>query len=360
VRTTLRIHLRIAQPKHANFTTPTNFIKTTCIKVNTGMSNYCKFKWFLTTSSALYNQTWDPSYATNDGQWRGNDHYTIQNSYIASNATNPGICPQVAATILQNPIPQDLTKILSSPENLQFCVSYIGYIAPVETLRTITTISTLTRTTTTKLVTSTPPPITLIQTVNSIGETTVVAATESTTKTVTVPAALKKRSELAKPALVTSWSPQEISAACSKVATFTSTTTLITATETVYTATETSSTTQLSVAPTPTAIIITTSPLIRTIGVTSTTLITVTSTAAPAPRTCTSIALCCMNIAPFSSNSGVWGGICGYIPSSPSEMIGARCISRPASGQCPSGTSAACCKGTFPGQCALGTVCSRM
>lgn len=45
------------------------------------------------TCSTLYNQTWDSSYATNTGQWRGNDHYTIQNSYIASNASNFGLCP---------------------------------------------------------------------------------------------------------------------------------------------------------------------------------------------------------------------------------------------------------------------------
>ncbi|KAL8788747.1 MAG: hypothetical protein Q9195_007154 [Heterodermia aff. obscurata] len=42
----------------------------------------------------LYNQTWNATYATNTGQYRGNDHYTIQYSYTASNATNLGQCPQ--------------------------------------------------------------------------------------------------------------------------------------------------------------------------------------------------------------------------------------------------------------------------
>jgi hypothetical protein len=46
-----------------------------------------------------------------------------------------------------------------------------------------------------------------------------------------------------------------------------------------------------------------------------------------------SIRLCCMNVAPWSTNSYVWGGICGYTPADPSELVGARCIPRPASGK---------------------------
>lgn len=42
--------------------------------------------------------------------------------------------------------------------------------------------------------------------------------------------------------------------------------------------------------------------------------------------------LCCINVAPFSTNSAVWGSICGLVPTSQSELIGARCISWPASG----------------------------
>lgn len=41
---------------------------------------------------SLYNETWSPSYATNVGQWRGNDHYTVQYSYSFSNTTAPGTC----------------------------------------------------------------------------------------------------------------------------------------------------------------------------------------------------------------------------------------------------------------------------
>ncbi|KAL8699739.1 MAG: hypothetical protein Q9224_001286 [Gallowayella concinna] len=69
----------------------------------------------------LYNQTWDAKYATNTGQYRGRDHYTIQYSYIASNATNSGQCPQAAQAPTKTPL--DLTAITVSfdgePFNLQ-------------------------------------------------------------------------------------------------------------------------------------------------------------------------------------------------------------------------------------------------
>jgi hypothetical protein len=320
--------------------------------------------------STLYNQTWPITYATNDGQWRGTDHYTIQSSYIASNATDPGICPSKIVPKPASPAPEDVSDLLNSTEDIQFCVSYIDYSPPVETLRTAATISTVTHTTMTDLVTSTPPAVTLVETVVVSGGTTVVASTETAVTTVTVPAALKKRSPttaaaaaLETPSVLQGWSSQDISAACSKIVTFTSTATLTTATETVYTATEISSTTKTVLVPAPTITIATTSPLIYTIGVTSTTLVTVTSRmpALELPQCASrSLRLCCLNIAPWATNSGVWGGICGYTPTNPSELVGARCIPRPASGTCPAGTSQACCKGNVPGQCALGTQCARV
>ncbi|KAF2737108.1 WSC-domain-containing protein [Polyplosphaeria fusca] len=67
--------------------------------------------------------------------------------------------------------------------------------------------------------------------------------------------------------------------------------------------------------------------------------------------------LCCMGFAPWYTNSGVWGGICGYNPSNPNQLVGARCIDRPASG-CPSGLQDLYCAGRFGGgQCGLGTDC---
>ncbi|KAJ8472566.1 hypothetical protein ONZ45_g16612 [Pleurotus djamor] len=57
---------------------------------------------------------------------------------------------------------------------------------------------------------------------------------------------------------------------------------------------------------------------------------------------------CCMNVAQWSTNSYVWGTICGYTPADSSEYIGGRCITI-TSGSCPSGTVATCCGGSWPG-----------
>jgi len=38
---------------------------------------------------ALYKNSWDSSFATNRGQYRGNSKYTISFSYASSNATDP-------------------------------------------------------------------------------------------------------------------------------------------------------------------------------------------------------------------------------------------------------------------------------
>jgi hypothetical protein len=106
----------------------------------------------------------------------------------------------------------------------------------------------------------------------------------------------------------------------------------------------TSSATPVStITPTPTPDPITTSTPMTTIPPSSIpsanpfTFTTLTSTLAPTQPVpiCAAnpILLCCMNVAPWSTNPTVWGNICGYFPlTGPSELIGARCISRPSSG----------------------------
>ncbi|KAG9196232.1 hypothetical protein G6011_01353 [Alternaria panax] len=212
---------------------------------------------------ALYTQAWDASYADETGQWRGDDHYTISDSYSYASTTDAFVAPVC---------PSDLTQ-LGLPENLEFCASYVGYVPPVETSNVAATVSTVALATITETSTTTPPSVTVTSTVISSGETILVVATETKVVTETVMAAAKKRS-LTTPDLVSNWAPEKISAACSKVATFTRTTTLITATETVYTATETSTTTQVDVALAPTTTLITTSPFLKTIEITATTLAT--------------------------------------------------------------------------------------
>lgn len=71
-----------------------DFTRTSSIKANTGESSITCVRSVLIAVSALYNQTWNVTYATNKGQYRGSDHYTIQSSYISSNATYPGLCAQ--------------------------------------------------------------------------------------------------------------------------------------------------------------------------------------------------------------------------------------------------------------------------
>lgn len=51
------------------------------LRNGTSVGQYC----------AMYNETWSASTATNVGQWRGYDHYTVDYSYAFSNTTDPGV-----------------------------------------------------------------------------------------------------------------------------------------------------------------------------------------------------------------------------------------------------------------------------
>ena len=52
------------------------------LRNNQNVGQYC----------SLYNETWPASTATNVGQYRGSDKYTIAYSYAFSNATDAGVC----------------------------------------------------------------------------------------------------------------------------------------------------------------------------------------------------------------------------------------------------------------------------
>ncbi|KAL8998610.1 MAG: hypothetical protein Q9169_002361 [Polycauliona sp. 2 TL-2023] len=75
---------------------PANGLAKTCQFYNT----YAMYKNDIYQGQycTMYNQTWEAKYATNTGQTRGGDRYTMQYSYIASNATDPGVCPQAVVT----------------------------------------------------------------------------------------------------------------------------------------------------------------------------------------------------------------------------------------------------------------------
>ncbi|PSN74204.1 hypothetical protein BS50DRAFT_605806 [Corynespora cassiicola Philippines] len=56
---------------------------------------------------AMYTRAWDSSYATNPGQWRGDDYYSVQNSLTYKNTTESGqYCP---------PLPPSSTTSSSIP-----------------------------------------------------------------------------------------------------------------------------------------------------------------------------------------------------------------------------------------------------
>ena len=156
----------------------------------------------LISSSSMYTQAWDSSYATNRGQWRGPNHYTIANSYSASNATNSGdvSCPSDVAYLSAN--------------GAAFCSAYISYAPPVSTA-----ISTVT-------------PAVIISTSTETDYTTNTVystATSNVVQTVT----LAQRA-LQSPASISTWSPSRISKVCSAVATGQTSTTAISTAATPY------------------------------------------------------------------------------------------------------------------------------
>ncbi|KFZ14429.1 hypothetical protein V501_03247 [Pseudogymnoascus sp. VKM F-4519 (FW-2642)] len=172
---------------------------------------------------AMYTQPWDLSYATNDGQWNGDDHYTVTYGFSYSNDTSPGlpVCPS------------DIDYLQSVGGD--FCTSYNEYSAP-------TAISTVFETT-----------YTTTEVVATAQETSTVVIHATTTATITAPAykrdAVAERA-IATPASISNWEAASISSACSQVATGTITTA---ATNTVtIPSTITSSTTQLDLVSTTT------------------------------------------------------------------------------------------------------------
>jgi hypothetical protein len=173
-------------------------------KDNTGKCSATPIESEIDPCSALYTQAWDVSRATNTGQWRGNDHYTISQSLIASNNTNAeeGSCPQDVPYLSGNG--QDSYR------------SYIGYTPP--------TVSATTTVLPTAIITTALITQQLIAT-----SFTIVVQSYSTTETATVllPSsdgnaeafAVNAKRALQVPASVSTWSTSRISAACSAVAT---------------------------------------------------------------------------------------------------------------------------------------------
>ncbi|KAH6639605.1 hypothetical protein C7974DRAFT_449729 [Boeremia exigua] len=205
---------------------------------------------------SMYTQKWEKNVAVNDGQWRGDDHYTIASSYSYSNTTDPG----------KPKLPCDVAAAKSAivASSLQpFCSTLLGYTTPVSTV--IATEFT------------TVPATTVVNTVSPV-----------TTLTTTVTQAPQKREVApadspATPAALTTFAASAVSAACSLQAT-------------PVTETATTSTTTTATISSGTVLTTTTLPVSTTI---------VTSTVAPAP-TCISKGVNVIQNGGFESGMSSW------------------------------------------------------
>jgi len=211
---------------------------------------------------SMYTQEWDASFATNDGQYRGDDHYTIQYSFGFTDESDDGV-----------PVcPSDISYLKSSGD--EFCSSYIGYSQPTATATATATITPAPQTATiTRTVTSTSTSGVAIVTAAKFNGRHARRAdngTEVTNDVVvdpyeiaivdvktlsheddpsipklneTIAAELNRAVEkrgLVAPASIAAWPTSKISAACSQVATGTATTTqIVTTTAATPLATET-------------------------------------------------------------------------------------------------------------------------
>lgn len=193
------------------------FFNTYILSLNskTALGQYC----------AMYSTTWANKYATNVGQWQGNDRYTVGFSYSFSNVTNPGTTPNKAAAIAQ-------AKVEIAASTLQsYCSTFLGYNdlnAYVTATSTKIPVSTVTSTSTVKVKASSSSS----KSSSSLSKRAVVASSS----TASTPAALTKY-----PASI-------LSSACSGLVTSVAKT----ATVTVSTATVTAATSKSTVVKTVT------------------------------------------------------------------------------------------------------------
>src|SRR5690242_3865629 len=202
---------------------------------------------------SMYTQKWGKNFAVNDGQWRGEDHYTIASSYSYSNTADPG----------KPKLPCDVAAAKSAiiASSLQpFCSTLLGYTTPVSTV--IATEFT------------TVPATTVVNTISPV-----------TTITTTVTQAPQKRdiANSGTPAALTTFAASAVSAACSLQAT-------------PVTETSTTSTTTVATISSGTVATTTTLPVRTTI---------VTSTVAPAP-TCIANGVNIIQNGGFESGMSAW------------------------------------------------------
>ncbi|KAG9604895.1 hypothetical protein KCU77_g774, partial [Aureobasidium melanogenum] len=191
---------------------------------------------------AMYSESWPASYATNVGQYQGNDHFLISYSYAYSNQTNPGSACKDCA------VHQASAEITAS--SLQpYCSSILGYTPLTATAtNTVTTtpLVTITATVTTTIVQS--ATVTDITTVLQKRQDTpassqwLAVSTSDGTVVRVAPTAMVARRDLSTPGALKKCPSGVVSSACSLVVqspSVASATTTITTTITAPTATNT-------------------------------------------------------------------------------------------------------------------------
>jgi hypothetical protein len=105
---------------------------------------------------SLYTEAWPIKYATNGGQWRGKDQYTVDYSFGYAK-TDAGLDPLVGdATGAKYQAVADIKWNTLQP----YCSSLLGYTTPVTTITTMTTVTPLTTAvSTTTIFTGDPVPV---------------------------------------------------------------------------------------------------------------------------------------------------------------------------------------------------------
>jgi hypothetical protein len=151
----------------------------------------------------MYAESWGSDYATNNGQYRGNDHYMVQYSFGYSNATNPGSPDPLAAVY------QARNDVLWPGNSAQpYCSSILGYTASVTTT-------------------------TIFVSVTASATTTVTSSGNPTTASVTSTAAAQKQKRaLAMPDVLSKYPASIVTSACSLAVQPASSTSVVTVTST--------------------------------------------------------------------------------------------------------------------------------
>jgi hypothetical protein len=225
---TMQLILRQMEAHQKSVTSSTHTFSTrilqATLKDNTAQ---CKFELWLRpmialTQSHSYTEVWDQSYATNNGQYRGSDHYYVAYSFTYAISPNSAPAPKVGdknGAIYQ--AIEDINYATLQP----FCSSILGYSALLATAT----------------VTSTSTPF----------------VTGTLTATVTVPAAsAAAKRDVSTPNVLTKYPATVVSSACSMIVTQASSTSTVSTFTTVA------------------------------IGAAATTFVTTTTTVAAAPTGC--------------------------------------------------------------------------